>query len=272
VVLSDASANTFTGTLALSSATPGGDNTANGYEALHFNVGSFNTASGISALYANSSGTYNTALGSDALNANTTGSYNIAVGEYAGAHLTTGSNNIDIGNAGVAGESATIRIGTANTQTGTYIAGIVSTHLIGSPVLVTPSGQLGVLASSERYKTQIRALESETAKVQQLRPVTFHLKSDPEGAKQYGLIAEEVDKIYPALVIRNDKGEIEGVRYDELTPILLKELQTQHQALVAQQKRYADLERQVADLVALNRQMQAALLQLQTKPSSVAMR
>jgi hypothetical protein len=271
-VLSDASENTFTGTMALNSATPGGNNTASGYEALYSNIGSLNTATGVSALYANSSGTYNTAVGSDALNANTTGSYNLALGQYAGSHLTTGNYNIDIGNTGVAAETGIIRIGTTSNQTAAYIAGIATTHLIGSPVFVTANGQLGVLASSERYKTGIQSLNSEASKLQQLRPVTFHLKSEPKGILQYGLIAEEVDKVYPDLVIRNEQGQIEGVRYDELAPILLKEVQEQHQELVAQQEQFADLKQQMAQLVEANRQMQASLVQLQSKQSAVARR
>ena len=58
--------------------------------------------------------------------------------------------------------------------------------------------------------------------------MTFHLKTEPDGAMQYGLIAEEVDKVYPELVIRNAEGRIEGVRYDELAPIFLEAVQQQH--------------------------------------------
>ena len=57
--------------------------------------------------------------------------------------------------------------------------------------------------------------------LQQLRPVTFHLETEPHGALQYGLIAEEVNRVYPDLVIRNEAGAIQGVRYDELAPLLL---------------------------------------------------
>jgi hypothetical protein len=197
--------------------------------------------------------------------ANTGGSNNIALGDYAGGNLTSGSNNIDIGNQGMTGESGTIRIGADSTPSRTFIAGIDTTHLTGAAVYVSSSGQLGVLASSERYKTAIAPMGSSSDKLAQLRPVTFHLKSEPQGALQYGLIAEEVDKVYPDLVIRNEAGQIEGVRYDELAPILLKEVQQQHQAL-------ADLQQQMAQVVEVNRQMQAALLVLQSKQSKVAMR
>ena len=95
-------------------------------------------------------------------------------------------------------------------------------------VYVTSTGRLGVLASSERYKTAIAPIGDSTEKLRQLRPVSFHLKSDPKGAIQYGLIAEEVAKVYPELVIRGEKGRIEGVRYDELAPMLLNEMQQAH--------------------------------------------
>jgi trimeric autotransporter adhesin len=271
---------------ALYSNTGGGENTASGYQALYANTGSFNSADGASALYANTSGMYNTAVGSDALNANRTGSYNVAVGQYAGSNLTTGSYNIDIGNDGVAGESSTIRIGAAGSQTAIFVAGILSTHFIGSPVLVTSSGQLGVLPSSERYKTAIAPMDQEWTRLQQLRPVTYHLKSDPGGTLQYGLIAEEVNKVFPDLVIRNEAGGIEGVRYDELAPILLKQVQQQQRLLADQKDKLAaddqkladqasqigELKQQFAELQEANRVMQVAVMRLQAQNPQVAMR
>jgi cell division FtsZ-interacting protein ZapD len=68
-------------------------------------------------------------------------------------------------------------------------------------------------------------------KLERLRPVSFHLKSDPTDAVQYGLIAEEVDKVYPELVIRDSAGMSQGVRYDELAPLLLSEIQRQRRQL-----------------------------------------
>ena len=105
----------------------------------------------------------------------------------------------------MAGESNLIRIGTKGTHKGAIIAGISTFTVTGSAVYVTNTGRLGVLASSERYKTAIAPMGSNTAKLDELRPVTFHLKTDPHGALQYGLIAEEVAKIYPELVIRDEK-------------------------------------------------------------------
>jgi hypothetical protein len=105
-----------------------------------------------------------------------------------------------------------------------------------------------------------------------LRPVTFHLKSDTTGELQYGLIAEEVDRVFPELVVRDEAGKIEGVRYDELAPMLLSEVQQQQQKLATQAEQLAVLKQQFAELQELNREMQVALMKLQAKESQVAMR
>ena len=102
-------------------------------------------------------------------------------------------------------------------------------------------------------------------KLQQVRPVTFHLKNDPHGAVQFGLIAEEVDKVYPELVIRDDAGKVQGVRYDELAPMLLNEVQSQRREL-------AELKRETADLKRMNESILAALAAAQGRDQRVAMR
>ena len=145
------------------------------------------------------------------------------------------------------------------------MAGISNSKITGSAVYVTSSGQLGVLASSERYKTAIAPMGGNTEKLQQLRPVTFHLKSDPGGAVQYGLIAEEVDKVYPELVIRDDRGVIQGVRYDELAPMLLNEMQQENVQL-------HEVQAQLAALKQSNDVLQAAMRQMLDKDRRVAMR
>jgi trimeric autotransporter adhesin len=237
-----------------------------GSSALYSNTsGAGNAALGHAALYFNTTGGYNLADGYAAGYNETTGSYNVAVGYAAGYNQTTGSNNIYVGNRGVAAESGVIRIGTSNTQTETYIAGIENTQITGSAVYVTSSGQLGVLASSERYKTEITPIGKRTEKLQELRPVSFHLKTDPKGTLQYGLIAEEVDKVYPELVIRDATGKIQGVRYDELAPMLLTEVQRQAGEI-------RDLKQQVAGLTELKQEMRAVLLKLRSKDQLVARR
>jgi hypothetical protein len=272
--------NTASGYEALESNTIGTYNNASGYLALHDNTsGAQNSASGVQALFGNRSGNFNTASGTDALYSNTTGSSNIAEGYKAGYNLTTGSNNIDIGNLGVAADGGTIRIGTAATHKATFIAGIYGTAVTGSAVVVSSTGQLGVTVSSERYKTSIAPMGSETVKLDRLRPVSFKLKSDATGTRQYGLIAEEVAKIYPELVIRDEKGRIDGVRYDELAPMLLNEAQKEQHRIAAQDAEIRDLKKQqlrtqqqMAELKALNQATQVALRALQAEAQSVMQR
>ena len=271
--------NTASGYEALSSNTTAAYNTASGYGALNSNNGQSNTAAGYQAMYANTSGTNNTANGVHALGSNTSGSNNLAEGWHAGYNLTTGSNDIDLGNAGVAAESGAIRIGTAGTQTKAFIAGIYATSVSGSAVVVNSAGQLGVVVSSERFKTDIAPMGSESAKLQALRPVTFHLKTDPQGAVQYGLIAEEVAKVYPELVIRNETGRIDGVRYDELAPMLLNEMQEQQKVaaaqaatIAAQDQRAADQDAKIARLQEQLAGIQATLVKLQPTDQLVARR
>jgi hypothetical protein len=123
---------------------------------------------------------------------NTTGFNNIAVGYQAGYNLTTGNNNVEIGSLGTAADANAIRIGTQGTQKATYIAGIYGTPMRGADVVVSSNGHLGVLPSSARYKKDIHSLNNRSQGLWQLRPVTFRYKQDPQGERQYGLIAEQV--------------------------------------------------------------------------------
>jgi hypothetical protein len=224
-----------------------------------------------------------------ALAANTTGSNNIAEGYHAGYNLTTGSNNIDIGSPGVKAESGVIRIGTitgtTSTQSAAYIAGIygVTTGTAGTAVFIDSSGQLGTVSSSIRYKEDVQPMAEASERLLQLRPVKFrYKKADASGEKpvQYGLIAEEVAEVYPELVVRDaTTGRIDGVRYEELAPMLLNEAQRQQQMIAAQAKANAaqaleirDLKQQVAELNDLKREMRAALQELKSKDQLVAKR
>ena len=223
--------NTAEGDGALSSVTTGFSNTANGFSALFSNTtGVENTANGFEALYSNTTGSDNTANGVDALFFNTTGSSNIALGVSAGQNLTTGNNNIDIGNPGVAAEANTIRIGTVGTQTKTFIAGISGAGVTGVAVKVNAAGQLGTAPSSERFKDAIKPMDKASEAVLALKPVTFHYKKelDPDGTPQFGLIAEEVAKVNPDLVARDDQGKIYTVRYDAVNAMLLNEFLKEH--------------------------------------------
>ena len=108
-----------------------------------------------------------------------------------------------------------------------------------------------------------------TSRLQQLRPVTFQLKTDSSNTRQYGLIAEEVDKIYPELVIRDAGGKIQGVRYEELGPMLLNEVQHQRRELDALKRQ---LERQARLLKQQNESVQKLMASASRKSSVMAMR
>jgi len=236
------SGNTAVGAYALMSSTNVYNNSAFGCTALTNDTsGDQNAGFGAFALTTNTVGSSNVAVRYQSMYFNTKGTNNVAVGLNAGYNLTSGSNNIDISNEGLAGDDDTIKIGAANAQTKTYIAGIENSKVTGAAVYVTASGQLGVLASSARYKTAIAPMATRTHDLDRLRPVTFHLRNDPHGAVQNGLIAEEVATIYPELVIRDAAGRIQGVRYDELTPMLLNEVQQQKAQLEAMEQQVADL-------------------------------
>ena len=212
--------STMAGSGALLNNTIALNNTAVGLQALRANTtGSSNTAAGLNALISNTTGSQNTALGQQALNANTTGQRNIGLGFQAGLNLSTGSNNIDIANAGVAAESNTIRIGTQGTQTKAS-AGTGGTLVSGSAVTVSSTGQLGIVLSSARYKREIGDMGPASDKLMELRPVTFRYKQDPKGERQYGLIAEEMARVYPELVSHDTDGEVISVRYHGLMPML----------------------------------------------------
>jgi hypothetical protein len=170
--------------------------------------------------------------------------------------LTSGSNNIYVGHLGVASESNTLRLG--STQTRAFIKGVVGTALSGNTVVINSAGQLGVGVSSARYKQDIQPLAAQSEKVHGLRPVMFHYKTEPSGPLQYGLIAEEVAQVYPELVTRDADGVIEGVRYEALTPLLLKELQDQHQQIATQAQQ---LTTQAQQLTTQAQQVQAVLQQ-----------
>jgi len=219
--------NTAVGEFALFRDINGGGNTAVGTASLESNTnGNFNTAVGYGAFATNTVGSSNTALGAAAL-AFIQGSGNIGIGSSAGGGLTTGSNNIDIFDQGQAGESNTIRIGTQGTQTTTYIAGISDAQVSGTLVVVDSNGQLGVAPSSRRFKEYIREIGGESEGLLKLRPVSFRykLELDPGGLEQYGLVAEEVEQVYPELVTCDNAGEAQTVRYHLLVPLLLNEVQ-----------------------------------------------
>ncbi len=235
--------NTASGGYAMYQNTVGYNNAAHGFEALTANTGGwYNTASGYDALYANTNGYLNTAVGSQTLYGNTTGTYNIALGSGAGSFLTSGDNNIYIGNGGTATESGTVRIGTFNTHTRVFMSGVLGVTGAGVLMQVYPDGQIGSVSSSARYKDEIRDMAEASSALMKLRPVTFRFKGQTDSARQFGLVAEEVEDVLPELVVRNADGEVEAVQYHEMPAMLLNELQKQQRVIQELQRRLAALE------------------------------
>jgi Chaperone of endosialidase len=228
------SQDTAVGVLALSGNVTGDDNSAFGWATLVANnTGSLNTAVGAFSLANLAAGNENTAIGQQALH-HTLGSRNIGLGSFAGFNLTSGNDNIDVGNTGVAGESNTIRIGTA--QTRAFLAGVrgVQTGMADAlSVVIDSQGQLGMINSSAAAKREIRDLDDASSAVLKLRPVSFFYRNDEVGIRQYGLVAEEVASIFPELVQFSPSGAPETVRYQFLPPLILSELQKQSREIHA---------------------------------------
>ncbi len=241
-----------------------GGNDAFGFQALKANTSGFsNDAFGGDALYQNTTGVQNDAFGGCALCALTSGSNNIAIGANAGDVLSSGSYNIYIGNSGESSESDVIRLGTS--QTATYIAGIYNeTSSSGVEVFVDSSQKLGTSTSSRRYKHAITDMGAESELLMKLRPVSFYYKPelDKDQTRQYGLVAEEVAKIAPQLVLFDKDGLPQTVRYHFVNAMLLNEVQKQRRALDAQQSTIANQQDAITRQLAEIRDLATRLAQL----------
>jgi len=216
----DRTENTAVGDSALLNNTIGGANVAVGFEALRASNGNFNTAVGFLA------------------GQNLSSDNNIAVGYQAWQYLG-GDNNIDIGNQAGADDSGTIRIGTEGTHTATFVAGIRETPIAGAvQVGINANGQLGVRTSSAHFKEAIEPMDNASEAILALQPVTFRYKHelDPQGISQFGLVAEDVEKVNPDLVARDKQGKPYTVRYEAVNAMLLNEFLKARRQIDAQQE------------------------------------
>jgi hypothetical protein len=229
------SGNTATGAGALLNNTEGFVNTANGAFALSSNTtGTFNTATGQAALFSNTTGSDNTAMGNQALGDNIDGNDNTAVGLSALANNTSGSNNVALGrNAGIQQTTGSDNIyigfnigGVAGESNACYIKSIFGqTAAGGSAVFIDANHKLGTTTSSKRFKEDIKPMDEASKTLFSLEPVAFHYKKeiDPAGKSQFGLVAEDVEKINPDLVVRDKEGKPYSVRYEQVNAMLLNE-------------------------------------------------
>ena len=261
LMVNTSSNNTALGSHSLWANTDGMDNTATGRRALMSNtLGNFNVASGQDAMLMNTGGGGNTALGYGSLSSNTTGSSNIALGYYAGWNVSTAYNVISIGSlGGEVNNSAWIgNVYGTTTQNGTV-----------APVVVSSDGQLGVVASSKRFKKDIAAMDRTSDGILSLRPVTFHYKTDAGETPQFGLIAEEVAKVNPALVLLGKDGKPFTVRYDAVNAMLLNEFLKEHRTVEELKNEVAALTATVKEQASQIQKVSAQLEVIRPTPRTV---
>jgi hypothetical protein len=284
-----ASGNTAVGSQALLSNTASTRNVAVGAAALDsLTSGEMNTAVGNVSLEQGVSVNFNTALGRHALG-RTQGDQNTGLGFFAGWNLSDdGTNNIYIGNAGpvpIGTESNTIRIGTQTAtivtvgnppfeshpmpaHTATFIAGISGRPVVGNTVVVNANGKLGTATSSERFKKDIKPMDKASEAVLALKPVTFRYKAaiDQDRIPQFGLIAEEVEKVNPDLVVRDTEGKPYTVRYDAVNAMLLNEFLKEHRKV---QEQAREIQQQKATISELKNGMETVVARLKEQDSRI---
>jgi hypothetical protein len=269
LALNNGDSNTATGTASLLLNTTGANNTANGTAALLNNTtGSFNTAAGDNALLSNTIGTENTANGAFAMSANTEGSFNTAIGVGALNMNTTGGSNTALGNGaglGITGDGnvclGALVIGAAGLDNTTWIRNINTTpqgFISNTNNYVTvrmTDGRLGfsdagftTAVSSRRYKEDIKPMDNASEALFALKPVAFRYKKniDPAGTSQLGLVAEDVEKVNPDLVVRDKEHKPYSVRYDQVNAMLLNEFLKEHRKVQEQQAIVAQLKSTLA--------------------------
>jgi uncharacterized coiled-coil protein SlyX len=275
--------NTATGAVALFSNTTGAQNTANGISALFSNnTGSRNTANGDRALLNNTSGDDNTAIGTGALSSNTTGFLNTAIGNGALIQNSTGSGNTALGNSAgfnVTTASNVICIGTfgANVSDSCYIGKIYGTAIDPATTLAVgmdASHRLGTAVSSQRFKRDIQPMDNASEAILALKPVRFHYKSDVKSTPCFGLVAEDVEKVNPDLVVRDKNGEPLSVRYEQINAMLLNEFLKAHRTVQEQKATIAQLKstdaKQEATIAKQQKQIEALTAGLQKVSDQLA--
>jgi hypothetical protein len=214
--------------------------------------GGDNTAMGSQALTSNTTGNFNTAVGDGALIRNTTSSFNIALGRRAGTDVTMADNVICIGAPG------------ENVSDSCYIGNVWQQPGGSQAVFVNSQGKLGAQVSSRRFKDEIKPMKQASEVIYSLKPVSFRYKHEIEPTRppSFGLIAEDVEKINPDLVIRDKEGKPYSVRYDAVNAMLLNEFLKEHQTV-------QELKNQVAELTAGLQKVSAQLELNKTPPQTV---
>ena len=264
--------NVGVGADALFSNTTGNGNIAIGFYALHdLTTGSNNIAIGTGALEYNFNGSGNTVVGDSFSSTYDT----VSVGRAPDIHCPQGfyfpgvdyasiyaQTDVEVGQylptdpfCGGTIPDLTTNTVHINAKTAVYVRAVDGNPIAGSPVSIDSNGQLGVAASSERFKTDITSIHMASEAILALRPVAFRYKKeiDPNRAAQFGLVAEEVERVNPDLVSRDAKGNPYTVRYEAVNAMLLNEFLKEH-------KKTEKLEATVVNLIATVKE-QAAQIQ-----------
>jgi Chaperone of endosialidase len=278
-------ANTANGVQALFTNTTGDANTANGFFALLNNTtGQSNTAVGVDAAVSNTEGNSNTGIGFEVLDNNDTGSDNTAIGALALSQNSAGSDNIAVGvSAGdqITTASHVICIGAsgANVDNGCYIGHIFGgTVPGGATVIIDNNGHLGTIISSQRFKDQIKPMDKASEAIFALKPVTFRYQQqiDPKGISQFGLVAEEVEKVNPDLVVRDKEEKPYSVRYEQVNAMLLNEFLKEHRKVEQQQATITELKstvtKQEATIAQQRKDFEATIIDMKKGMETLAAR
>src|SRR4029077_11094193 len=239
------------------------ENTAVGNLALAHNIhGSSNVAIGPAALN-NATLDENTAVGDLAL-LFSTGRANTALGFRAGQSVTTANNVICIGD----------NVEGANVDNSCFIGNISGQPAVGGdPVFVTSAGKLGTITaiSSARFKDEITPMNQASEAILGLKPVTFRYKKeiDPNGIPQFGLVAEEVEKVNPDLVKRDREGNLQTVRYDAVNAMLLNDCLKEHRKVKKLESTISQQQKQIKALAAGLEKVSAQLELSKSAPQTV---
>jgi hypothetical protein len=273
----DGGGNTAIGLVALFNNATGSDNLATGNsELFHNTTGDGNVGTGSNALVNNDTGSNNTAIGPVALGSNTTGSDNTAVGHNALDVNIGGNSNTALGvqaGAGVTTASNVICIGAnvlrADVNNSCYIGNILgATSPGGLGIFVNSDGKLGTNVSSARFKDKIKPMDQASETILALQPVTFRYKKkiDPTGTAQFGLVAEEVEKVNPDLVVHDKEGKPYSVRYDQVNAMLLNEFLKEHRKV---QEQTHELQEQKATISELRTALESVVARLKEQDSKI---
>ena len=259
--------NTAVGLNALPSGTQqGGSNVAVGANTLAAlgAFGQLNVAVGARALSSVTANNENVAVGADTFR-DYTGGASVAIGTNAGRRKISGSYNLylgyGVGDEAANTESNTVRVGDNFLYTRFFVGGVrgITTGQSNAvAVVIDSNGQLGTINSSRRYKEDIQDMGEASSGLMRLRPVTYRYQqpyADGSMPIDYGLIAEEVEQVYPDLVAHLAGGEVETVQYHKINAMLLNEVQKQQRQNDAQQR---EIDTLTARLAALERLLATA--------------